>query len=173
MRRTLLLMMAALLLLLTACDIPPEVFRDDDEVVTEAMEGFLSSVQAGDLDAAQEAFAPSLRGDELDARLHELAELLPAGEPVILRESGAMASRSSHAGERLWLLTKSRTYSFDGQVICICAQLCTYDSAAADNVGLRSVHVIRGEDFPAYETLHYWRADGLPGLHLESGNETK
>ena len=78
-----------------------------------------------------------------------------------------MASRSSHEGERVWSLQKSCTYRFDGQVICIFARLCTCDTANPDNVGLSSVYIVRGEDFPAYETLHDWRADGLAGLHLE------
>lgn len=173
MRKTLLLMMAALLLLLTACDIPPEVFRDDDEVMTDAVEGLFASVRAGDLEAAQMAFAPALRGDELTAQLHALAALLPEGEPVLLRASGTMASRSNHAGERVWALAKSCTYSFDGQVICVYGRLCTYDTAAPDNVGLSSVYIVRGEDFPAYETLHYWRAAGQPGLHLESGSDAQ
>lgn len=168
MRKTLLLMMAALLLLLTACDIPPEVFRDDDEVMTGAVEGLLASVRAGDMEAVQRAFAPALQGDELTAQLHALAALLPEGEPVLLWGSGTMASRSSHAGEQVWSLTKSFTYSFGGQVICVFARLCTYDTAEPDNVGFSSVYVVRGEDCPTYETLHYWRAGGLPGLHLES-----
>ena len=57
MKKVLLVLMTVFItLLLTACDIPPEVFRDDEEVVTEAVEGLLASVRSGDMDAAQRAF---------------------------------------------------------------------------------------------------------------------
>lgn len=161
------LLTAAVLMLLTACDIPPEVFRDDDEVATEILQGLLISVQAGDLEAAQEAFSPVLRGDGLEKQLQLLAQWLPQGELVLLRDAGPMAARSTHDGESVWRLEKSCTYMIDGQVICVAIRICTYDSAEPGNVGISSVYVTRGEDFPEYERSNYWGSgDWEPGLHL-------
>lgn len=166
-KRLLMLMAALITLLLTGCDIPPEVFRDDQEVVTEAVHGLLVSVCTGDDAAAQAYFAPALRGETLAGQIRALADFLPEGEPVLIAERPCGAARSSHDGERVWTLKAPSVYSFDGQIICVTALLCTYDTAEPDNVGLQSVYVIRGEDFPEYERVSYW-GDGAwtPGVNL-------
>ena len=173
MKKLMLLMMAAIIaLLLTGCYIPPEVFRDDRAVVTDAVKGLLVSVCSGDDAAAQACFAPALRGEKLAEQMRALADFLPEGEPVLIREHPCGAARSTHDGERVWTLKAPSVYSFDGQIICVTALLCTYDTAEPDNVGLHSVYVIRGEDFPEYERVSYW-GDGAwtPGVNLMSCEE--
>ncbi len=149
--------------MLSACGL---IYDNDHELADEKMEEILHAIQSGNKENVKALFAPAITAD-LDKGFEEFQKYYRGNYQALERVGGPGTSESADHGRVRKTMHTSYLLTTDIEQYCISFKWCCRDDFDKQNIGVRSIYIIRSTDCPHFQEYVYWGdGSGAEGIFV-------
>lgn len=150
-------------LTLTSCG---GFFENDDKLANQKMEEILNVIQAGNEEDLKALFSADISMN-LNEGIEELRNYYKGNYQSFERVGGPNVSDSFSYGKSKKTIKTSYLVSTDVEQYCVYFRWCIEDDFDNQNIGVRSLYIIRSIDNPHFQKFVYWGdGSGSEGIYV-------